>query len=67
MGLKDLQYKQTKSILSLLFFIFIPKHRYGLKLGRQEHIHPHCFIQEHYQNHLEGCCQCNLFHIVLFR
>ena len=68
MGLKD-PTKQTKNKVKCIFyfFIFIPTHPNGPKLGRQEHLHPHCFIQDHHQNHLEGCCQCNLFHSVLLR
>ena len=55
--------KQIKNKIYCLFyfFIFIPTHQNGPKLGRQEHHHPHCFIKDHHRNHLEGCCQCNLF------
>ena len=59
--------KQTtiKYNVSFIFFIFLPTHPNEPKFGHQEHLHPHCFI--HHQNHLEGCCICNLFHSVLFR
>ena len=51
--------KQNKMSIPLFYF-FIPTHPNGSKLGRQEHLHPHCFIQDNHQNHLEGCCQSNL-------
>ena len=44
-----------------LLFIIIATHPNSLKLGRQEHFHPHCLVQDHHQNYLEGCCQCMLF------
>ena len=66
-GLKDLRNKQKIKYNVSYFFIFIPTRPNGPKLGHQGHLHPHCFIQDHHQNHLEGCCIFNLFHSVLFR
>ena len=63
MRLKDLQNKQKIKLNVSLF----PTYQNGSKLGRQEHLHPHCFIQDHHQNHMEGYCKCYLFHCVLFR
>ena len=68
MGLKDLQNKQEiKDNVSLITLSLFPRGPNGSKLGRQEHLYPHCFIQDHHLNHLEGYCQCNLFHRVLYR
>ena len=52
MGLKDLQNQQKIKYNDFYFFIFISTHPNGPKLDRQEHPHPHCFIQDHHQNHL---------------
>ena len=68
MGMKDLQNKpKIKYNVSFISLSLLTTHPNGPKFGRKEHLHPHCFIQDHYQNLLEGCCQCNLFHGVLFR
>ena len=47
--------------MSILFLYLYSPTSNGSKLGRQEHLYRHCFIKDHHQNHLEGCCRCNLF------
>ena len=67
MGLKDLQNRQkNKYNVSLFLYLYSHASKWS-EIGSSGTPHPHCFIQEHHQNHLEGCCQCNLFYSVLFR